>query len=217
MPWLPSALASWSRSTASVMNPSATSWRPIGRPVAFCSFRPMRNWSRVISPWVTRVSPMRSFLRRSMATLPNRFQLLHARFGLGSVVTVLAIAGERFLVIHQRAGILMQLVEADGQVEGVIGVVWRALIGLEIGGLGVVPAPLLGVEIAERLVELRAGRAFDQLFQPAFGDLAVGIVQQVEQGALGDCIAGIDLEYFAIQAPGIRIAVLRTGDGCESQ
>src|SRR3569623_2101846 len=203
MPWLPSALASWSRSTASVMNPSATSWRPIGRPVAFCSFRPMRNWSRVISPWVTRVSPMRSFLRRSMAALPDRFQLLHARFGLGAVVAVHAAVCEGYLVIRQRAWILLQLVEADGLIEGVIGVVGSTPIGLEVGGLGVVPAPLPGVEIAECLVELRAGRAFAQHFQPAFGHQAVGVAQQVELGTLGGCFVGIDLEHFAMQAPGI--------------
>src|SRR5574340_764604 len=217
MPWLPSALASWSRSTASVMKPSATSWRPIGRPVVFCSFNPMRNWSRVINPWVTRVSPMRSFLRRSMAALPNRLQLLNARFGLDPVVSVHAVSGERFFVIGQRARVLLQLVEADRQVEGVIGIVRCAPVGLEIGGLGVVPASLLGVEIAERLVELRAGAAFDQHFQPAFGGLAVGIAQQVEQGALGGCIAGVEIEHLAIQALRIGVTVLRAGNRRQPQ
>src|SRR5512143_2748412 len=179
MPWLPSAFASWSRSTASVMKPRATSWRPIGSPVVFCSFSPMRNWSRVIRPCVTRVSPMRSFLRRSMGPLSNRLQLLHACFGLGAVVTVRAAAGERFLVIRERTRVLLQLVEADCQVEGIIGIVGRAPISLEVGCLGVVPAPLPGVQVAECLVELGAGGAFDQGFQAAFGGLAVGAAEQV--------------------------------------
>ena len=60
------AFASWSRNTASVMKPSATSWRPIGKPVLVCSFSPIRNWSTVISPCEVRLSPMRSFFRRSI-------------------------------------------------------------------------------------------------------------------------------------------------------
>src|SRR5512143_792635 len=219
IPWLPSALASWSRSTASVMKPSATSWRPIGRPVAFCSLRPMRSWSTVMSPWVTRVSPMRSFLRLSMApgSSAGRLQLLHPRFGLGAVESVCATACKRFLVVREGGGNLTQLIEADRQVEGVVGIVGSAAIGLEVGGLGVVPACLASVEIAEGLVELRAGVAFDQRLQAAFGSRVVRVAEEVEQGALGHDIARIEIKHFAIETLRIGVAMLHTRNRCQAK
>jgi len=64
---------------------------------------------------------------------------------------------------------LAQLVEADGQVEAVIGVAAVQATGLEVGGLSLMPAALPGEQIAQGKVEGRGvGLFLQQGFQAAF-------------------------------------------------
>src|SRR6266581_1739088 len=78
-------------------------------------------------------------------------QFLDACAGVYLVETARTLLGqlERALVILERELALSQLVEADGEIEGIVRVFRVGRVGLEILRLGIIPARLLGVLIAE--------------------------------------------------------------------
>ena len=64
---------------------------------------------------------------------------------------------------------LAQVIEADGEVVGVVGVVGLEVMRLEIGLLRLRPLRLVGVEVAEHEMQERRWLARDQLLQAALG------------------------------------------------
>jgi hypothetical protein len=143
--------------------------------------------------------------------------LLDAGFCQGAVEAVGVSQTQRFLVVSQRSIALVQAVEADCKVKGVIGIARCCAIGFEISGLCVNPALLLGIQVTECLIQLWTGFAINQTFQAAFRSQPVRVAQQVEQGGLRGGIARITLQNFSIQPGRVVITAKRRGNRGEPQ
>src|SRR5262249_23551513 len=95
---------------------------------------------------------------------------------------------------------LTDVLEADSEVVGVIGVGALEMMGLKVGELGGGPLALVGVEIAEREIEVRRGVARDQLLQPRLCSRRIGAAEQRDQPALRQRMARLQFQDLQIES-----------------
>ena len=100
---------------------------------------------------------------------------------------------ERATVVRQRDLRLADVLESDGEVVGVVRVVRREIVRLEIRSLRGGPLRLLRVQIAQREIEKRRRIACDQLLEPRFGGERIGV--DIAETAV----------FLALQAAGLRV------------
>src|SRR6185503_2621899 len=177
------SMASWpmvrammSRMALSVTKPSRTSRRPIGILLWRCSASAMESWSVVISPCWTSSSPNRSFLRCSAIGKAGktssgrlfylRGEVADALLGLRDVEVGAAFGGRQLQgapVVAEREILLADVLQADREVVGVIGVGRVEVVGLEIGLLRRRPIRPVGVEVAQDEVQVGRGLQRNQV------------------------------------------------------
>src|SRR5471032_1478018 len=191
-----------SRTVASVTKPSVMSSLPSGSLLRFCSISAMRSWSSLMTPfWIS--SLPRGSLGCSAMTLnarppgPGPGPRLARRVAVEIGGAVLR-QRQRLLVIADRQLGLVQTVQADGQVEGVIGVARRGRVGAEVALLGVRPAALVGVQIAEREMQRARFGILPQHRLQALLALARIALVQADQAGQRVGVVGIQLQQAQI-------------------
>src|SRR5687768_3679962 len=198
---MPSFSESASRSVASETKPSCTSRRPTGTCDLVCSSSAMRSWSSVRMPWSMRIWPMWrlacGFVGEFIADLLVA-ELRGAAARSGDIEARAALLRQRdgALVVLERQALLAQVVEADGEVVGEVGVVRVGGEGLEVLLLRLGPAALLRELVAEGEVEHVRRRVCGQHgLHAAFGRYRVDArAAQRDQPGLRMRIARIGLQ-----------------------
>src|SRR5471032_2749268 len=153
-----------SRTVASVTKPRLIKSLPSGSPLRFCSISTMRNWSSLITPfWISNL-PSGSFACSAMKRLflsgnhdavgciiAGHTQCAQPRLRCRLVKRRWSCLrqGQRARVVAGSHFRLVQLVQAHGQIERIIGVVGYGAVGAEELLLRFGPAALLGVDIAQ--------------------------------------------------------------------
>jgi hypothetical protein len=123
-------------------------------------------------------------------------------------------------VVLQGLARLAQVIEADGQVEGVVSVAAVRAVGAEVGLLGLGPAPLGGVEVAEGEVQVRRIRVLGQrLLQAGLalgrGDTSAGT--EVGDGGRRHPVLGVLDQHPAVDRLRLLALAEGRGDGAEAE
>src|SRR5581483_6622631 len=161
----PSFSESASRSVASDTKPRFTSSLPTGWLVFSCSSSAIGSWSSVRMPCAIRIWPMWRLaavtswgdIRGEFISVLSLQQVMRARGGERAIESRGAPIGERKRapVELDRLRLLVQMIEAHGEVERVIGVFGIGRERPEIRLLRLAPAALQRVLVAEREQQLR--------------------------------------------------------------
>lgn len=140
----------------------------------------------------------------------------YAVTGSGGAEIGVAFGGrERYrapVKIQRRFG-LADVFERNGEVVGVIRIVGLQVMGLKKSLLGIGPAVLVDVGIAQREMQIGFRRvALNQLFDARFRRLRVGAAEHADQSSLRERVARVELEDFDVMlVRGVAIALL----GCD--
>ena len=144
------------------------------------------------------------------ALLHDFFELADALLSSGSTEIGMTFGGgEEYcppVKIKRRFG-LADVFKRNGEVVGVIRIVGLQVMGLKKSLLGVRPAVLIDISIAEREVQIRDARvASNELLDAGFRGLRVGTPEHADQSRLGERVTRVSFDDFYVMA-GSRIAI----------
>jgi hypothetical protein len=104
------------------------------------------------------------------------------------------------------------MIETNGEVVGVVGVLGLEVMGLEIRLLRLRPLRLVRIQVAEYEMQERRGLAGDELLEARFRGGRVRPAHESDQRALRDRVTRIDLQYAQVLLHRVVAAVFLRGD-----
>src|SRR5258706_461795 len=146
-------------------------------------------------------------------------QLLNAQPRVSGVEARRALVGQSkgALVKLKRQFSLVQLIEADGEIEGVVGILRIDRVGFEIRRLRFGPARLLRILVAEGEMQKRRLRlGCDEALQAAFRSHGVELAAQGDEARHCVAVARIDFEQLEVTRLGRAELAVAHVDGREA-